>query len=96
MSCHIDDHLLGSTKRRRLFVGDFHLNIFTQKKLQFSPQIANSFASSPMNSQHLDYGPPNYQKASKMSILSKYAYNTSVTCYFSIKKKTKKKLKFKN
>jgi hypothetical protein len=34
--------------------------------------------------------PPNYQKVLKKPILSKYAYNTTVTCHFSIKKRKKK------
>jgi hypothetical protein len=36
--------------------------------------------------------PLNYQKGSKRPILLKYAYNTLVTCHFSIKKIFLKKL----
>jgi hypothetical protein len=63
-----------------------------RKIYNLAPQTASRFAISLTNCQHLDVDPPNYQKVSNMPILSKYAYNTFVTCHFSIKKKNKKKL----
>jgi hypothetical protein len=63
--------------------------------LQVGPQIISHFVSSLTNYQRLDYSPSNYQNVLKMLILSKYAYNTSATCHFSIKKIKKiNKLKF--
>jgi hypothetical protein len=50
-------------------------------------QTISRFASSLTNYQRLDSGSQNYQKVSKMSILSKYAYNTPNTHFFKIKNK---------
>jgi hypothetical protein len=57
---------------------------FCWENYNLSLQTASYFASNITNCQRLDFDPSNYQKVSKRLIVSKYTYNTPITCHFSI------------